>query len=91
MCIAPEPCARPAFKAFLRTVQSCFLCVQLTDQKLAMEMLLSTLGITAKTNFIHVKGMFDKMDRDGSGAVDGDELARALSNFTLLSVPLQCM
>lgn len=50
---------------------------QVTDQKVAMEVLLARLGVTAKTNFLHVKGLFDSMDADGSGAVDGEELTRA--------------
>jgi Ca2+-binding EF-hand superfamily protein len=60
--------------------------VQLTDQKLAMEMLLSTLGITAKTNFIHIKGMFDRIDKDKSGEVDGEELTRAHYSLCCLSM-----
>lgn len=43
-----------------------------------MEMLLSDLGISAKTNFLHIKGLFDQIDKDHSGQVDGDELACAL-------------
>ena len=42
-----------------------------------MEMLLGDLGITAKTNFLHIKGLFDKIDADGSGEVDGQELTGA--------------
>lgn len=52
-------------------------CVQLTDQKVAMETLLTDLGVTAKTNFVRIKGIFDEMDTDGSGDVSGDELTRA--------------
>eukprot|EP00892_Ulva_mutabilis_P004449 jgi/Ulvmu1/2376/UM130_0009.1 len=46
----------------------------LTDQKRAMEMLLVDLGVTAKSNFIKVKGLFDAMDTDGSGDISSDEL-----------------
>lgn len=49
--------------------------LQLTDQKIAMEVLLGNLGVTAKTNFLHIKGLFDSMDTDSSGYVDGNELA----------------
>lgn len=52
-------------------------CVQLTDQKIAMETLLTDLGVTAKTNFVKIKGIFDEMDTDSSGDVSGDELTRA--------------
>lgn len=55
----------------------CRVGVQLTDQKLAMEMLLVDLGVTAKSNFIKVKGLFDEMDTDGSGEINADELTRA--------------
>jgi hypothetical protein len=61
---------------------------QLTDQKVAMEMLLAKLGVSAKTNFIQIKGMFDAMDKDGSGDVDGDELAGTAPVFCLLSARL---
>ena len=78
---------------------SVVLWLQVTDQKLAMEMLLSSLGITAKTNFIHIKGVFDRMDQDGSGDVDGDELACAplllkmlslINNMMCFSVLMDC-
>jgi hypothetical protein len=48
--------------------------VQLTEQKMGMAMVLADLGVKAKTNFLSVKAMFDEVDRDGSGFVDGDEL-----------------
>ena len=54
-------------------------CAQVTDQKVAMEVMLARLGVTAKTNFVHIKGLFDRMDADHSGSVDGDELTRARS------------
>jgi hypothetical protein len=39
-----------------------------------MEVLLCNLGVTAKTNFLHIKGLFDAMDTDSSGHIDGNEL-----------------
>ena len=70
----------------MRHPHSVVVWLQVTDQKLAMEMLLSSLGITAKTNFIHIKGVFDRMDQDGSGDVDGDELACAPLLLRMLSL-----
>lgn len=63
--------------------------VQLTDQKRAMEMLLLDLGVTAKTNFIKLKGLFDDMDTDGSGDISGDELTRAPRLKNPSTIPLQ--
>lgn len=63
--------------------------VQLTDQKRAMEMLLVDLGVTAKTNFIKLKGLFDDMDTDGSGDISGDELTRAPLVKNPCTIPLQ--
>jgi Ca2+-binding EF-hand superfamily protein len=48
--------------------------LQLTDQKIAMEMVLSNLGVTARTDLIQVKSLFDEVDKDGSGDIDTDEL-----------------
>lgn len=42
-----------------------------------MEMMLGELGVTAKTNLVKVQGLFNAIDNDGSGDIDGDELTRA--------------
>lgn len=60
----------------LRTLMLGPFALQLTDQKMAMESLLVDLGVTAKTNFIKIKGLFDEMDTDGSGDISTDELTR---------------
>jgi Ca2+-binding EF-hand superfamily protein len=53
--------------------------LQLTDQKIAMETLLGELGVKAKTNLVQVKCLFDTIDKDGSGTIDGDELTSVSS------------
>jgi hypothetical protein len=64
--------------------------VQVTDQKIAMEILLADLGISAKSNFLHIKRLFDGIDKDHSGQVDGDELASALQPHSVCC-PLMAM
>jgi Ca2+-binding EF-hand superfamily protein len=56
--------------------------LQLTDQKIAMEMMLGELGVSAKTNLVKVQCLFDTIDKDGSGDIDGDELTRAQPHCT---------
>ena len=40
-------------------------------------MMLGELGVSAKTNLVKVQCLFDQIDKDGSGDIDGDELTRA--------------
>lgn len=39
--------------------------------------MLGELGVSAKTNLVKVKGLFDAIDKDDSGELDSDELTRA--------------
>lgn len=55
---------------------ACYM-LQLTDQKIAMEMTLGELGVSAKTNLLKVQSLFDAIDKDKSGDIDGDELTCA--------------
>ena len=57
--------------------------------------MLGELGVSAKTNLVKVKCLFDQIDKDGSGDIDGDELTCAhpscdLSRRSVLHGTSQC-
>lgn len=45
--------------------------------------MLGELGVSAKTNLVKVQRLFEQMDTDKSGEIDGDELTRAHSHTML--------